>query len=278
VDDAARLDVAIRAAREGGRIALEHLGNPLYVKLKGRRDVLVGAALVVQDAIRDSLLAACPDDAVLGEEGPDDEALPVDAERLWIVDPIDGSINFLRGLPDFAISIGYRDGNGFRVGVVYDPSRDELFSARLGDGARLNGQPIFAHVPGEGEDAYEDSLIGTDLPGDTDARVQALLAATHVGNRMLGLIMLGSPTLGLCYVAAGRSHAYFHLKLHLWDVAAASVILQEAGAVLTSGSGGSWMYSGGSYLASNGRIHGGMLRLLRAALPTLGEESPQPSA
>jgi myo-inositol-1(or 4)-monophosphatase len=278
VDDAARLDVAIRAAREGGRVALEHLGNPLYVKLKGRRDVLVGAALVVQDAIRDSLLAACPDDAVLGEEGPDDEALPVDAERLWIVDPIDGSINFLRGLPDFAISIGYRDGNGFRVGVVYDPSRDELFSARLGDGARLNGQPIFAHVPGEGEDAYEDSLIGTDLPGDTDARVQALLAATHVGNRMLGLIMLGSPTLGLCYVAAGRSHAYFHLKLHLWDVAAASVILQEAGAVLTSGSGGSWMYSGGSYLASNGRIHGGMLRLLRAALPTLGEESPQPSA
>jgi myo-inositol-1(or 4)-monophosphatase len=278
VDDAARLDVAIRAAREGGRIALEHLGNPLYVKLKGRRDVLVGAALVVQDAIRDTLLAACPDDAVLGEEGPDDEALPVDAERLWIVDPIDGSINFLRGLPDFAISIGYRDGNGFRVGVVYDPSRDELFSARLGDGARLNGQPIFAHVPGEGEDAYEDSLIGTDLPGDADARVQALLAATHVGNRMLGLIMLGSPALGLCYVAAGRTHAYFHLKLHLWDVAAASVILQEAGAVVTSGSGGSWMYSDGSYLASNGRIHGGMLRLLRAALPTLGEESPQPSA
>ena len=235
--------------------------------LKDRRDLQLGAALVVQDTIRDILLEACPDDSFLGEEGPDDEPLPVNAERLWIVDPIDGSINFFRGLPNFAISIGFRDANGFRVGVVYDPSRDELFSARFTDGARLNGERIYVHVAGEGEDAYEQSLIGTDLPGGTDDRVNGLRAATHVGNRMLGLVMLGSPALGLCYVAAGRTHAYFHLKLHLWDVAAAAVILQEAGAIFTNGTGGSWLYSPGSYLATNGRLHGGMLRLLRAALP-----------
>ena len=98
-------------------------------------------------------------------------------------------------------------------------------------------------------------------------RVDALRAAMHIGNRMLGLVMMGSPALGLCYVAAGRTHAYFHLKLHLWDVAAAAVILQEAGAAFTSGSGGSWLYSDGSYVASNGAIHGGMLRLLKAAQP-----------
>lgn len=189
------------------------------------------------------------------------------AERLWIVDPIDGSTNFFRGLPSFAVSIGYRDASGFRVGVVYDPSRDELFSARTGDGAYLNGQRITVHFAGEGEDAYDSSLIGTDLPGDTEGRVNALRAAMHVGNRMLGLVMLGSPALGLCYVAAGRLHAYFHLKLQLWDVAAAAVILQEAGAIFTNGTGSSWLYSDGSYLASNGRVHGGMLRLLRAALP-----------
>jgi myo-inositol-1(or 4)-monophosphatase len=282
MDDAARLEVAIAAAREGGRVALAHVGNPLYFKLKGRRDLLVGASVAVQDAVRNVLLGACPDDGFLGEEGPEDEVLPVDAERLWIVDPIDGSINYFRGLPNFAISIGYRDATGFRVGVVYDPSRDELFSARSGDGARLNGERIHVHVAGEGEDAYESSLIGTDLPGDTEARIKAMRAATHVANRMLGLVVLGSPALGLCYVAAGRTHAYFHLALQLWDVAGAAVILQESGAAFTNGGGSSWLYSDGSYLASNGRIHGGMLRLLRAALPDLGAPrariDAQPSA
>ena len=280
MDDAARLEVAIAAAREGGRVALAHVGNPLYFKLKGRRDLLVGASVAVQDAIRNVLLGACPEDGFLGEEGPEDEVLPVDAERLWIVDQIDGSINYFRGLPNFAISIGYRDATGFRVGVVYDPSRDELFSARSGDGARLNGERIHVHVAGEGEDAYESSLIGTDLPGDTEARIKAMRAATHVANRMLGLVMLGSPALGLCYVAAGRTHAYFHLALQLWDVAGAAVILQESGAAFTNGGGSSWLYSDGSYLASNGRIHGGMLRLLRAALPDLGTSraDAQPSA
>jgi len=264
-DDAARLELAIRAAREGGRVALAYLGDPLYFKLKGRRDLLLGSSLKVQDAIREVILAETPDDGFLAEEGDDDEVLPVDAERLWIVDPIDGSINYLRSLPDFAISVGYRDATGFRVGVVYDPSRDELFSARFGDGAQLNGERISVHVAGEGEDAYESSLIGTDLPGDTEGRVNGLRAAVHVGNRMLGLVMLGSPALGLCYVAAGRLHAYFHLKLQLWDVAAAAVILQEAGGIFTNAAGSSWLYSDGSYLATNGRLHGGMLRLLRAA-------------
>jgi myo-inositol-1(or 4)-monophosphatase len=268
VDDAERLELAILAAREGGRVALAHRDDPLYFTVKARRDLLVGAALKVQDAVRDVLLRACPDDGFLGEEGPDDEPLPVGAEQLWIVDPIDGSVNFFRGLPNFAVSIAFRDSRGVRVGVVYDPSRDELFSARFGDGARLNGERITVHVAGEGEDAYESSLIGTDLPGDTEGRLNGLRAATHVGNRMLGLIMLGSPALGLCYVAAGRLHAYFHLKLQLWDVAAAAVVLQEAGAIFTNGAGSSWLYSDGSYLATNGRLHGGMLRLLRAANPS----------
>src|SRR5207248_1036703 len=100
--------------------------------------------------------------------------------------------------------IAFRDVNAFRVGVVYDPLRDELFTGRLTGGARLNGEPIYVSRPAEGEDAYDQMLIGTDLPGDAQERVQALRAATHVANRMLGLVMLGSPALGLCYVAAGR--------------------------------------------------------------------------
>jgi myo-inositol-1(or 4)-monophosphatase len=114
MDDARRLEIAIQAAREGGRVAMAHLGDPLYFKLKGRRDLPVGASIVVQDAIREILMGECPDDAFLGEEGPDDEVLPVNAKRLWIVDPMDGTSNYLRGVPGFAISIGYRDANGFR--------------------------------------------------------------------------------------------------------------------------------------------------------------------
>lgn len=263
----------MRAAREAGQVALAHVGDPLYFALKSRRDLLVGASLRVQDAIRSVLSSEFPDDEILAEEGPEDEALPVGAERLWIVDPIDGSTNFFRGLPIFAISIAFRDATGMRIGVVYDPNRDELFTAIRGQGAKRNGERITVHIAGEGEDAYDSSLIGTDLPGDTEGRVNGLRAAMHVGNRMLGLVMLGSPSLGLCYVAAGRLHAYFHLKLQIWDVAAAAVILQEAGAIFTNGAGSSWLYSDGSYLATNGRLHGGMLRLLRAALP-----ERQPSA
>jgi myo-inositol-1(or 4)-monophosphatase len=278
VDDSQRLEIAIRAARAGGQVLLEHAGNPLYFRLKGRRDLFVGAAQVAQDAIRDLLRGECPEDAFLGEEGPDDEELPIGAERLWIVDPLDGTTNFFRGVPAYAISLAFRDATGIRVGVVFDPLHEELYAARMGGGALLNGRPIFVHIAGEGEDAYEGSLIGTDLPGETEARVQALRAATHVGNRMMGLLMLGSPSLGLCYVAAGRTHAYFHVRLQVWDVAAAAIILQEAGGTLTSASGGSWLYSAGDYLASNGRLHGGMLRLLRAALPELGQASSSDEA
>src|SRR5438552_8487398 len=111
MDDAERVEGAIRTARPAGDIARAHVGDPLYISVKGRRDLFVGASLKVQDTIKAILAEACPDDAFLGEEGPEDEPLPVNAERLWIVDPIDGSTNFLRGLPDYAISLGYRDAN-----------------------------------------------------------------------------------------------------------------------------------------------------------------------
>src|SRR5262249_59709680 len=121
----------------------------------------------------------------------------------------------------------------------------------------------------EGEDIYEQMLIGTDLPGDNALRVNALRALTHVGNRMLGVVMLGSPALALSYIGAGRLHGYVHLKLQLWDIAAGALILSEAGGVFTNLTGGSWLHSDGGYLASNGAIHGILLRLLKAALPTV---------
>src|SRR5262245_60404193 len=243
LSDAARLEIAIRAAREGGRVALEYLGNPLHIRIKGRRDLGLGSAERVQDAILDVLRQEAPDEAVLAEEGPDDEPLPIDAHRLWIVDPICGSINYYQRLPLYAVCVAFREGSSFRVGVVYDPSRDELFTATQGGGAQLNGQSIYVHRPGEGEDVYEDTLIGTDLSGNAEQRVHGLRVASHLATHLLGVHMLGSPALGLCYLAAGRFHGYFHYDLRLWDVAAAAVILQEAGGVLTDITGSSWLFS-----------------------------------
>jgi myo-inositol-1(or 4)-monophosphatase len=265
VDDATRLEVAIRAAREGGRVALEYLGNPVYVKIKDRRDLALGSAERVQDAIIAVLRAEVPDEAILAEEGPDDEPLPVDAERLWIVDPICGSTNYYQRVPMYAVCVGFREGSSFRLGVVYDPSRDELFTARIGGGAQLNGEPINVHRPGEGEDVYDDTLIGTDISGKPDKRVHGLRVASHLATHLLGVQILGSPALGLCYVAAGRFHGYFHYDLRLWDVAAAAVIVQEAGGVFTNVTGGSWLFSDGGYLATNGALTGVLLRLIADA-------------
>ncbi len=265
-DDRGRLEVAIRAAREGGVLALQHVGDPLYFKMKGHRDVMVGAAQVVQDAIRNVLLAAHPDDAFMGEEGPDDEELPIAAERLWVVDPIDGSTNYLNSLPLFVISIAYREAGVFRVGVVYDPTRDELFSATFSGGAWLNGEPITIDRKGEGEDIYDASIVATDYPGEGIYRARTLLGAAQLADRFMTLLSLGSPALTICYIASGRLHGYFHLQLHVWDIAAAGLILREAGGVVTNLSGGSWLHSDGAYVASNVAVHGEMLRLLKVCL------------
>jgi myo-inositol-1(or 4)-monophosphatase len=271
-EDARRAEVAKRVAREAGQLALQHLGDPIYFKIKGHRDLMVGAAQVVQDRIRDLLLAEFPDDAFMGEEGPDDEALPIAAERLWVVDPIDGSINYFLGLPIFCISIAYREAAVFRLGVVYDPNRDEMFSATFSGGSELNGQPIAIDREGEGEDIYEQSLVSTDFPGDGLLRTRTMLGAGQLAGRFMGMLSLGSPALTLCYIAAGRIHGYFHLQLHVWDVAAAGVILREAGGVLTNLSGGSWLHTDGAYVASNGAVHGEMLRLLKVTLPRAGAD------
>jgi len=162
--------------------------------------------------------------------------------------------------------VGCRAEGRDEIGVVYDPCNDELFHARFGGGAYLNDRPIFVDQVSEGEDAYERALVGTDLPGSLEDRKRALFVNRSLGNEVTQLWILGSPALGLCYVAAGRLNAYFCLDLELWDVAAASVILQEAGGTLTDITGGPWLFSEGGQIASNGVIHGGMLRGIKPAL------------
>jgi myo-inositol-1(or 4)-monophosphatase len=266
------LAVATEAALAGGKVAIEGSGDVKYLSWKGPRDVLVGRALDVQDAIVSTIRAHFPVHAILAEEGPDDEALPVDADPLWIVDPICGSGNYLMHDPHYAIGVGYREAGFWQVGAVFEPARDHLYTGTRGGRAELNGQPIRAEQFADGTEAIERAVVGIDWPASDEARRDMSLVVNVLANQVLGLRAFGSPALGVCAVAAGRLHGYVTMGLKLWDLAPASVILQAAGGVVTDGVGAAWMHSpDGSCIASNATIHGrlitsfGPLNALRGA-------------
>jgi myo-inositol-1(or 4)-monophosphatase len=255
------LETAVRAARKGGQIALEGLGRPGPIQWKGAQDVRTPTTLAVQEAIIEIIRQEFPEHAILSEElaeQPDPQA-----EFLWIIDPIDGSLNYIKGIPFFAVSIGLRQKNIYRLGVIYDPCRDELFQALYHKGAYLNSRRIRTQAPKEGIEAYQAATVATDWPAHRDKRATNAMIIRLMASDVVSLQILGSPALALCYIAAGRLDAYFHLDLHLWDVAAASVVLQEGGGVLTDEDGSTWFHSEGGYVATNGVIHGWMLHPIR---------------
>ena len=261
MDEDRLLETAMRAARAGGQVALDGLGKPGRIKWKGYKDIVTPSTLLAQERIIEAIRQEFPDHAILSEEleqAPDPEA-----ESLWIVDPIDGSLNYMKGIPLFAVAIGFKQKGIHRLGVVYDPCRDELFHAIYHRGAYLNGRRIRTYSHAEGIEAYQAATVATDWPPQTDKRTTTALIIRLMAGEVTSTQIFGSPALGLCYIAAGRLDAYFHLQLNLWDVAAASVIVQEGGGVLTDEKGSTWFHSTGGYLATNGVIHGSMLHPIR---------------
>lgn len=255
MEDTEALELATRAAFRGGRLALARLGDPGFLQWKGHRDVVSGASYEVQGQIVAALEQGAPGDAILAEEGDEDEPLSVDAPRLWIVDPICGSLNFVRGIPFFGISIALRVDGQLRVGVVHDPVRDETFAAHVGGQAMLNGRPINVATVALGPEFWEQAWVGTDLPHGGPRRRTALRAFDVIADEVVAHTVMGSPALGLAYVAAGRLHAYWTLDAKPWDVAAGIVIVQQAGGLITDGDGGPWLHSDGSYVAANPASH-----------------------
>jgi myo-inositol-1(or 4)-monophosphatase len=263
MDDLDRVrEVAERAARAGGAIARARLGEAdQYFTWKRSRDPFVAQSVSVQDAIVSTIRASYPDAAILCEEGPDDEVMPVDADPLWIVDPVCGSLNYMHRDPSYAVAIGYRSDGIWQVGVVYEAERDHLYSAIDGRGAVLNGHAIVVDQFADGVEAFQRAVVGVDWPGEPDARKEMLTIVGTLVPVVLTVRVIGSPALALCYVASGRLHGYSALDLRAWDVAPAAVILQNAGGTLTNWSGSSWYHApDGGYVASNSIIHGRLLQ------------------
>jgi myo-inositol-1(or 4)-monophosphatase len=259
-DLATILEVASAAAVAGGQAALEGAANVGYLSWKGPRDTFVERSLEVQRVVVETIREHFPRDAILAEEGPDDEEMPIDADPLWIVDPICGSTNYLMHDPHFAIGVGYREAGFWQVGVVHAPAFGELYSGTRGGRALLNGKPLRTVQFGDGTEAIERAVVGIDWPPTDEARREMSLVINVLANQVLGMRAFGSPALGICAVAAGRLHGYVSMGLKLWDVAPASVVLQAAGGVVTDGVGAAWMHSpDGSCIASNATIHGRLI-------------------
>jgi myo-inositol-1(or 4)-monophosphatase len=270
------LEVAKRAARAGGEIARARLSDPGYLKWTGRREVETEASLETQEAIVAVISAEFPNAGILAKLGPEDATVPVDAPELWLVDSASGSLNFAHGIPHFGITIALRAEGDIRVGVVYDPCRDEMFEATPNTPARLNNEKIVVRQILEGQEAWNAAMVGADWASSGDLRAQTKTILGMVENQVTECNLLGSPALGLCYVAAGRTHLYWHLDLTIWYVAAPGLSLEQAGGVLTDRDGNSWLYSDGGYIGSNNVVHGWALGCIKSVTDPPDPRDPTP--
>lgn len=256
------LNFAIDIAREAGATLMEYFGADPAVRHKGTVDLVTDADLASEQIITRAIADAYPDHAIMAEEGSPDAA--TSSAFRWIIDPLDGTTNFVHGLPLFCISIGLQSGGETVLGVVYNPAMDELFAAQLGGGATLNGTPITVSATAD----LQQALFVTGFPYDHDDLYHgsfdlfhALYSLTRGGRR------LGAAALDCCYVAAGRFDFFYEANLKPWDICAGDLICREAGGItsdwVTSDlKGGSMPLDGRRVLLSNGHLHAAVLEVM----------------
>jgi myo-inositol-1(or 4)-monophosphatase len=223
--NAERMEFACETAREAGALALGYFSDlgALTIRSKGVQDMATEADVNTETVIRDAISRAYPEDGFLGEESSDSFTL-TDVPGVWIVDPIDGTQPFICGMRTWCISIAYYSQGKVELGVIYDPCNDEMFVARRGQGATLNGKPMrVADVTSVSEGLVSVGYSTRVTPEDTLGPLSRLLHAQGMYHRS------GSGALSLAYVAAGRLIGYFEPHMCAWDMAAGELLVREAG-------------------------------------------------
>ncbi|RMF10973.1 MAG: inositol monophosphatase [Alphaproteobacteria bacterium] len=235
----------------------------LQVSRKGPADFVSIADTKAEKTVVQELTRARPGYGLLLEEGG--ERPGKDPRRRWIVDPLDGTTNFLHGIPHFAISIALEEDGNLVAGVVYHPVTDELFWAEKGRGAYLNNQRLRVSARRK----LDQSLLATGIPfagrGDAADHTRFLNEMATIMPQVSGIRRFGAASLDLAYVAAGRYDGFWESGLAPWDIAAGIVLVREAGGMVSEFNGGSDMMKSGEILATNSAIHGPVTRLLRDA-------------
>lgn len=247
-------DLAVSTAREAGAILRSKVGR-VAIEYKGLVDLVTEADRASEALIAERLSAAFPEHRIVGEEGiAGVSGAPDDAAYAWIVDPLDGTTNFAHGYPHFAVSIALACEGLVILGAVYDPMRDELFLAERGYGATLNDRPLRVS-PAE---TLIRALLATGFSYDLSERGPQLAIWNAMQAQCQGIRRDGAAALNLCYVAAGRLDGFWERPLQPWDMAAGSLIVEEAGGIVTDYTGGPFTAFGDGVLAGPARIHEAM--------------------
>jgi len=251
------VEVATEAAAAAGRLLVVHWGTTAKVSHKGVVDLVTEADLEVEELVVQMLGAAFPRHGIVAEETRPQGA---PTEYCWYVDPLDGTTNFAHHYPHFAVSIALAYHGTPVLGIVHDPLRKELFAATLGDGATLNGERIRVSTTA----TLGQGLLATGFPYDRRERAAAYVPIYQAFlSRSQGIRRAGSAALDLCYVASGRLDGFWERSLQSWDTAAGTVIVSEAGGMISDFSNGPFLLGGQEVLASNGSIHLEMINVLR---------------
>ncbi|MDA1101186.1 MAG: inositol monophosphatase family protein [Proteobacteria bacterium] len=254
------MNVMQLAARKASRRLVRDFGEVenLQVSRKGPGDFVTAADVRTDEKLRDALQQARPSFGFLTEEGKD--VVGEDETRRWIIDPIDGTTNFMHGIPMFSISIALEEAGEVTAGLVYAPVSDEMFWAEKGQGAYLNDRRLRVAARRH----MGDAVIGTGIPhiGHPDASGY-LAELGAVMAECAGIRRMGSAALDLAYVAAGRFDGFWETGLAPWDIAAGLLLAREAGAMVSRTDGGSNPLYAGDVLVANEAIHSRLLRLIR---------------
>ncbi len=240
------LYTAVRSVREGARVILMYYNqlDRLDITSKGRNDFVSQADIEAERAILEVLTRAYPDHGILAEESGMKEG----GEYTWVIDPLDGTTNFLHGFPVFCISVAVMKGDAVHHGVVYDPVRDEMFTASRGDGAQLNGKKIRVSKTRQ----LAPALLGTGFPfREMDYLTPWLRSFEYLLPKTAGIRRAGAAALDLAYVAAGRLDGFWEFGLKPWDIAAGALLIREAGGLIAEFSGGQDFIAKGNVVAGN---------------------------
>ena len=255
------ITVMIGAARKASSRLKRDFGEieNLQVSKKGPGDFVSAADIRTEKFLRDELSRARPDYGFLMEESG--EFVGVDANRRWIVDPIDGTTNFLHGIPHFAISIGLEENGKLIAGVVYEPIGDQMYWAEAGAGAHLNGRRLRVSA----RNRFEHALFSTGFPliaRHDDDRARFLRELAAVTSASAGVRRMGTASLDLAYVAAGLFEGHWESGLNPWDMAAGIVLVREAGGFVTDLTGGPDIFETGGIVAANSHLHPQLVKTL----------------
>jgi len=256
-------NIALRAARNAADFIVQAFDRPdeRNIKTKAPNDFVSDVDIDAERMIIAAIQQTYPDHAIVAEESND---TTTEHEYTWIIDPLDGTLNFLQGIPHFAVSIAVKKGKHLEHGVIVDPIRREEFVASRGSGAQLNGKRIRVSQ----RHKLEDCVLGTGIPPGSIPRLDQYMASlTDLTRACRGIRRAGSAALDLAYVAAGRTDGFWEMGLSKWDIAAGIVLVREAGGFIADLEGGESYWDTGDIVAGNPKCLRGMVQAIKASKP-----------